>query len=141
MTNQGGKETRFEYTFLRYKQTVVSVHESQPRTLSPRRDNKNETRLEYTSLPTLQQNSVAQQISASFPPSSQVHTLSWAFLTCPWTSHDDLLAWSRVRRLSWQYERQQGGRRWVTGYRLRKWPSGGVLVPLRFPVPLSSSRT
>lgn len=68
------------------------------------------------------------------------HSLSPSLLTSPWTSHDDLLAWSRVRRLSWQYERQQGGRRWVTGYRLWQPPSRGVLVSLRFPLPLPASR-
>lgn len=108
-----------------------------PEPCRPRETTKNERGPEYTSLPTLQYSSVAQQTS----PSSQVHSLSLSFLTGAWTSHDDLLAWSRVRRLRWQYEWQQGSRRWVTGYRLRKWPSGGILVSLRFPVPLSSSGT
>lgn len=64
-----------------------------------------------------------------------------SFLTSPWASHDDLLAWSRVRRLGWQYKRQQGGRCGMTGYWLWQRPPRSLLVSLRFSLPLPASRS
>lgn len=63
-----------------------------------------------------------------------------ALLTSAGPSHDDLLAWSGVRRISWQYEWQQGSWSGVAGYRLRQPPLRGILVSLRFPLPLPASR-